>query len=95
MATTTERGYGAKHQAERRRIQRLMTAGQQFPCSRTDQPYCPHTPVDPTNWELDHTDDRTGFLGPAHPACNRHAGIDKAYTTTRGTGTTMITRDWS
>lgn len=72
--STTEQGYGTRHQAERRRIQRLMDKGQLFPCSRHDQPYCPHTPVDPTNWELDHDDDRTGWLGPAHPPCNAYAG---------------------
>ena len=80
--------YGAKHQAERRRIQRLMDKGQLFPCSRHAESYCPGTPVDPTNWELDHTDDRTGWLGPAHPPCNAYAGrVEKA-------SSGMIIREW-
>lgn len=83
---TTAAGYGADHQSERRRWQKRLDAGEVVQCSRQGQHYCPGTPIDPTNWELDHTDDRTGYLGPAHPPCNRYAGAAK--------GDTMIIREW-
>lgn len=90
MPTTTEQGYGAKHQAERRRWQRRLDKGELVPCSRHDQPYCPGGPVDPTNWELDHADDRDGWLGPAHPPCNAYAGrLGKT-----ATPSAMTIRDW-
>ena len=88
MATTTEKGYGAKHQAERRRWQRRLDKGELVQCSRHDQPYCPGNPVDPSHWELDHNDDRTGWLGPAHPPCNAYAGRVQTATAT------MIIREW-
>jgi putative intracellular protease/amidase len=30
-------------------------------------------------WALDHTDDRTGYLGPSHEACNTSAGGKAAH----------------
>jgi hypothetical protein len=30
-------------------------------------------------WHLDHTDDRTGYLGPSHQACNTSAGGKAAH----------------
>ena len=32
-------------------------------------------------WALDHTDDRTGYLGPSHKACNDSAGGKAAHQT--------------
>jgi hypothetical protein len=29
------------------------------------------------DWDLDHTDDRRGYLGAAHAKCNRRAGAMK------------------
>jgi hypothetical protein len=34
-------------------------------------------------WDLDHRDDRRGYLGPAHSSCNRSAGARKRNAQTR------------
>ena len=69
---TTARGYGADHKRARAQYARLVNAGQAT-CSRCAKPITPGAP-----WDLDHSDDRTGYLGPAHQACNRAAGTAKA-----------------
>lgn len=69
MASTTERGYGGAHQRARRRYQALLDQGQAFTCPRCARPV-----VLGMAWDLDHTDDRTGYHGPAHRSCNRGAG---------------------
>lgn len=63
-ASTTERGYTAEHQ--RRRAEALADWQDGDPCARCNSPMLHGTPVD-----LDHTDDRTGYLGLSHRACNR------------------------
>lgn len=65
MASTTERGYGAAHQKERQRWARLVETGKAN-CTRCLNPIKPDQP-----WDLDHNDDRTGYLGAAHQTCNR------------------------
>ena len=64
--TTAERGYNAAHQAKRAAL--LATAYGQ-PCARCGLPMLPGQPLD-----LDHTDDRAGYRGMSHQACNRAAG---------------------
>lgn len=71
-ASTTARGYGYGHQQHRRRWAVVVDAGQAR-CSRCGQPIPPGAA-----WDLDHDDQRRGYLGPAHAHCNRAAGARKA-----------------
>jgi hypothetical protein len=62
---TAERGYGGPHQLERRRVAKLVAAGLAI-CPRCGQLVRPGD-----EWDLDHRDDRQGYLGASHRACNR------------------------
>jgi hypothetical protein len=73
MARTAARGYDARHQAERARWQPAVDAGE-AECHAT---VClwPSRRIPPgVDWDLGHTDDRTGWTGPEHARCNRAAG---------------------
>jgi hypothetical protein len=65
QSSTTARGYGTRHQAERKKWIPVVNAGNAV-CTRCGRPI-----VAGTAWDLDHTDDRRGYLGPAHRTCNR------------------------
>lgn len=67
MLPTAARGYGAAHQRLRRQLDPVVAAGG-VACARCGLPIVPGTP-----WELDHTPDRTSYLGPSHKSCNRRA----------------------
>lgn len=59
-----QKDYGPKHQAERLARLREFTPGD--PCARCGDPMTgPLSTI-----HLDHTDDRTGYLGLSHAACN-------------------------
>jgi hypothetical protein len=62
---TTQKGYGWRHQQERARAKRVVDAGKAH-CARCGGYILPGEPFD-----LDHTLDRTGYLGPSHRRCNR------------------------
>jgi hypothetical protein len=65
--TPAERGYDAQHRALRKTWARKVKAGG-VRCARCGKP------IAPTDlWHLDHTDDRAGYLGPSHQACNTAA----------------------
>lgn len=68
MASTTDRGYNGAHKAERAKWVPIVKAGGVM-CARCGEPLLPDAPFD-----LDHTDDRSGYNGPAHVACNRSVG---------------------
>lgn len=63
-----QRGYGSQHQQERKRWERTVQLGQ-VDCAR-----CGQRIRLGQEWHLDHTDDRTGYLGPSHAGCNASAG---------------------
>lgn len=65
-----ERGYDAAHDRLRARWARKVATGQ-VDCARC------HKRISPLEeWHLDHTDDRTGYLGPSHAYCNTsHAPV--------------------
>lgn len=65
--TTSQRGYGTQHQHTRNHLAAIVNAGNAT-CSRCNQPIHPGQ-----LWDLDHTPDRTGYLGPSHARCNRAA----------------------
>jgi hypothetical protein len=62
---TKARGYGAKHKRHRQPLARQVAAGT-VNCARCGYPIEPGA-----DWDLGHTDDRTGYQGPEHRACNR------------------------
>jgi hypothetical protein len=71
QGNTTAGGWGWSHQQERERWKPEVNAGL-VNCCRCGQQIDPYSP-----WDLDHTDDRTGYRGPAHRHCNRRAGAIK------------------
>ena len=71
--TTTQRGYGSRHQAERERRLRLYKPGDM--CAHCGQPILWPPSVVRRFVDLPHTPDRSGYLpGLAHRACNRADG---------------------
>ena len=64
-ATSTERGYGARHRALRAEVGKDVAAGRAT-CARCGRPIHPAA-----DWHLDHHDeDRTRYIGPSHASCN-------------------------
>jgi hypothetical protein len=66
--TRQQRGYDAEHDHLRAAL--IATYAPSDPCARCGQPLGP----DPTVLDLGHTDDRRGYRGLEHAACNRSAG---------------------
>lgn len=62
-------GYGWHHQQTRKQ---LLPYAYGKPCVRCGKPM-----MQGQQLELDHTDDRAGYLGMAHMRCNRAAGARK------------------
>lgn len=63
--TRQQRGYDAQHDAIRLMWAARITQGD-VNCARCGQGIAPDAA-----WDLDHTDDRRGYLGPSHAGCNR------------------------
>ena len=69
---TTERGYGATHQALRKQAAALVAAGTAicWRCGLAIQPW--------QSWDLGHSDvDRSQYMGPEHSHCNRSSAASR------------------
>jgi hypothetical protein len=66
--TRKQRGYDRNHDKLRQQWAPQVAAGT-IRCARCHTLIAPGEP-----WALDHTDDRTGYLGPSHARCNNSAG---------------------
>lgn len=85
--STTARGYGAQHQAERTKWAKVVEAGEAS-CARC------HKPIKADeSYDLDHDDDRTGYIGVSHVSCNRSAGGRNGAAVTNARWS-MTVRDW-
>lgn len=82
MATTSQRGYGTPHQQARKRYAAIVAGGHaacsEAVCLRRSRRISPDEP-----WDLAHTRDRTRYLGPAHPECNRSEGGKRRWSGSR------------
>ena len=67
---TTRGGWGNQHQKLRKR---LLPSAYGTPCARCGLPMLPGQKL-----HLDHNDDRTGWIGFSHAACNVRAAAKKA-----------------
>jgi hypothetical protein len=67
QGSTTARGYGSTHQAERKRWKLVVDAGDAV-CCRCSYPIAPRAA-----FHLDHREDKLGYLGVAHARCNLRA----------------------
>lgn len=67
--TKQERGYDTSHDRMRAIWQQRLDSGESITCRN---PWCqtPDVLVNPKDWTLGHTPDRTTWRGPEHPLCN-------------------------
>ena len=92
--TTTQRGYGRRHQAERERRLRQYRPGD--PCAHCGQPM-PWWPLDLARRYVDlpHNPDRTGYLpGLACRKCNRSEGATRGNQARRQVQAWASARPW-
>lgn len=87
--STTNRGYGITHTKERLKWKTVVESGWAR-CTRCGQPIHPDA-----EWDLDHSDDRTHYLGAAHRGHNRSAGARKGNRIAQARrATTWTSRTW-
>jgi hypothetical protein len=83
VRTTTERGYGAKHQQLREAWEPKVRAG----LVNCHAALCVELAraIEPdAEWDLGHTPDRTAYTGPEHRRCNRAEGGRRGAAVTNG-----------
>jgi hypothetical protein len=83
-ANTKARGYGYRHQQERRKWKTQVEAGQ----VQCHAKLClmPTRWIDPDQgWDLGHSEDRTMWTGPEHIRCNRAEGAQRGNRSRRQT----------
>ena len=99
MTSTVSRGYGANHQRERRHWTVLLQneGPVRCSCARLDcsrhRGQCATLISSGDRWDLGHNDDRTGWVGPECPPCNRGAGGRNGAAVTNNRGLVVI-REW-
>jgi hypothetical protein len=75
--TTSERGYGAEHQAEKERWRPIVDAGEAY-CAEVvclEERDGRSRWLEPgTPWHLAHADGQQGYRGAAHERCNTSEG---------------------
>lgn len=86
MASTSDRGYGADHQAVRKA---LLADAYGQPCHHCGRPMVKGQALD-----LDHTADRTGYRGFAHASCNRSDGAKRGNARRRRSDTLRTSENW-
>lgn len=68
-ASASERGYGASHVAQRAQLAPVVASGRamcaEVICIMPSRQIVPDAP-----WDLAHTEDWSGWRGPAHRECN-------------------------
>jgi hypothetical protein len=69
------------HKTLRKRLLAQLARSPGQPCARCGLPMWPSQRLD-----LDHTDDRSGYLGLSHATCNRRAGQAKTAAINRARG---------
>jgi hypothetical protein len=89
MASTTERGYGYRHQMLRRA---LLPFAYGRSCPKCGELMLPGQKLD-----LGHNDDRTAYTGMEHATCNRRDGAAKTNAIRRGEAqpqSRSVSRPW-
>jgi Recombination endonuclease VII len=86
MASTSDRGYGAQHQAIRKA---LLEDAYGRPCH-----HCGHPMLSGQALDLDHTADRTAYRGFAHASCNRSEGAKRGNRQRRKSGALKTSEPW-